>query len=57
MQKYNKHKQAVSSRTKKMEKLLATFRKLDKVRKQIIREIESDFLFNNLTSFNQSYSI
>lgn len=54
-------KQAKSPRDSRFEKLLSISntlqRKAEQVKKQILREIEADWLFNNLTSYNQSYSL
>lgn len=53
-------KQIISIREKTMEKLVISFRKITikakRIQQQILEEIETDFLFNDLTSQTQSYS-
>lgn len=54
-------KTIISIREKAMEKLIKIYKKLerkvDRLRQEILKEIEADFLFNDLTAKTQTYSL
>lgn len=61
MSKYKTNKNEAELPTKKnvdnmFNTLTRLSRKMARIKQQILREIEEDSLFNNLTSLNQSYS-
>ena len=60
MTKIKNKKHTISIREKSMEKLVTAYRKLTRkvktIQDQILDEIQKDSVFNNLTSYNQSYN-